>query len=475
MIKIIKFEHLSFLVVSSTPIDSLHDDNNKQNTDEDSEDFEDVTLSIECHQTCAGNETCSTKIVSCPGKEGKRQACYSLWSSNETYTVFHNQGCMIINEEHCNPENCTDNSPEKKKNKSIPDHDGYNYCCCQQDLCNEDVNWDPIAVEDEPLPPTNNEDPLENYNWLIASFLIIGFVGVCIGTKYVYKKTKEFKEIPTSEPELSISTQCLDNRPIELLEIKAHGRFGVVYRAKLKTDDVAVKVFPSQDKNSWIQEKDNYKLPRMNHPNILYFVGAEVRPKDDKIEYWLITEYQPLGSLCDYLKSHTLNWQDMMKIGESMARGLMHLHEEIIVSAKPELSKPAIAHRDFKSKNVLLKSDLTACIADFGLAMKFTPGEAVGDVHGQVGTRRYMAPEILEGAINFNRDSFLRIDVYACGLVLWELVSRCTAHGNPVDEYRLPFEAELGSHPTHEQMQENIAAKKLRPKLFDEWRTHPVS
>jgi len=46
--------------------------------------------------------------------------------------------------------------------------------------------------------------------------------------------------------------------------------------------------------------------------------------------------------------------------------------------------KPAIAHRDFKSKNVLIKSDMTACIADFGLALVFEPGKAVGDAHGQV-------------------------------------------------------------------------------------------
>ena len=38
-----------------------------------------------------------------------------------------------------------------------------------------------------------------------------------------------------------------------------------------------------------------------------------------------------------------------------------------------------------------------------------------------------MAPEVLEGAINFQRDAFLRIDMYAMGLVLWELVSRCKA------------------------------------------------
>lgn len=51
----------------------------------------------------------------------------------------------------------------------------------------------------------------------------------------------------------------------------------------------------------------------------------------------------------------------------------------------------------------------------------------VFSVPPQVGTWRYMAPEVLEGAINFQRDAFLRIDMYALGLVLWELVSRCTA------------------------------------------------
>ena len=71
----------------------------------------------------------------------------------------------------------------------------------------------------------------------------------------------------------------------------------------------------------------------------------------------------------------------------------------------------------------------------FALRKRFMNGEfryMQSDIHHsyvffcQVGTRRYMAPEVLEGAINFNRDAFLRIDMYACGLVLWELLSRCT-------------------------------------------------
>jgi len=42
-----------------------------------------------------------------------------------------------------------------------------------------------------------------------------------------------------------------------------------------------------------------------------------------------------------------------------------------------------------------------------------------------VGTRRYMAPEVLDGSISFAMEYFLKIDVYACALVLWELLSRC--------------------------------------------------
>lgn len=85
-----------------------------------------------------------------------------------------------------------------------------------------------------------------------------------------------------------------------------------------------------------------------------------------------------------------------------------------------------------------------------------------------------MAPEVLEGAISFNRDSFLRIDMYACGLVLWELLSRCSLQDGPVEEYALPFEEEIGQHPTLEDMQELVVHKKARPKFKDQWKKHAV-
>lgn len=343
---------------------------------------------------CKENGNCSTTIKTCPGASGKRQGCIVLWhqnnSTNNIEVVL--KDCFIFNEQ-CEQKECIDSDYEKAN-----DHF---FCCCKQDGCNENFKWVPTLK-----PSTTQQTPNEQNNvqekddetlkWVLACFMILFLVACCACYKICYKKQHGiFNEIPTMEPEMSISSQCLVLRPIDLIEIKAHGRFGIVWKAKMKNEEVAVKVFPTQDKNSWITEQEIYKLPRMNHPNILRFIGAEKHIfQDNKTEFWLITEYHTYGSLCDYLKSHTVTWQELCKIAESMSRGLMHLHEEIH-GTRTEETKPAIAHRDFKSKNVLLKSDLTACVADFGLALVFTPGQPCGDVHGQVGTRRYMAPEIL--------------------------------------------------------------------------------
>lgn len=47
-----------------------------------------------------------------------------------------------------------------------------------------------------------------------------------------------------------------------------------------------------------------------------------------------------------------------------------------------------------------------------------------------MGTARYMAPEVLESRINLeNIESFKQADVYSMALVLWEMISRCSAIG----------------------------------------------
>ena len=49
---------------------------------------------------------------------------------------------------------------------------------------------------------------------------------------------------------------------------------------------------------------------------------------------------------------------------------------------------------------------------------------------GQVGTARYMAPEVLESRVNLeDLESFKQMDVYSMALILWEMVSRCEVIG----------------------------------------------
>eukprot|EP00731_Ephydatia_muelleri_P033653 Em0034g35a len=48
----------------------------------------------------------------------------------------------------------------------------------------------------------------------------------------------------------------------------------------------------------------------------------------------------------------------------------------------------------------------------------------------RVGTSRYMAPEILEGCVNFSMEDCLKIDIYAFGLILWEMASRTDVTGD---------------------------------------------
>lgn len=403
-----------------------------------------TTTEIKCEHydasKCEKNDVQScTTIEACQGDE-KPNHCFVLWredlSGNVTVAM---KGCFTENQ-ICNQTECIDaNSANSKKNMK--------FCCCTGDLCNKNHMWIPVTTEfpefETPVPSEKSGETLI----LVLIVITIVTTALCICTaSIIYKNRRSaFNQIPTNDDPVSNLDAELELLSIKLLEIKARGRYGIVWKAQMIPEDVAVKIFPMQDKQSWLTEQEIFKLPRMSHPNILNFIGAKSKKDDEsgEIKLWLVTSYHQNGSLCDYLKSHTVTWPELCKIAESMARGLMHLHEEI--SGKGDGIKPAIAHRDFKSKNVLLKDDLTACIADFGLALIFKPGTPCGDTHGQVGTRRYMAPEILEGAINFTRDAFLRIDVYACGLVLWELVSRCNAHGGIVSDYTLPFEVEVNT------------------------------
>ncbi|XP_042350291.1 activin receptor type-2A-like isoform X2 [Plectropomus leopardus] len=401
-------------------------------------------------------------VVTCSGEKDKRLHCFATWKNVSGAVQVVKQGCWL------DDVNCYDRM-ECVEKKDAPE---VFFCCCEGSLCNDKFFY----IPDSNLPPTP-ATPVKTtlLTTLMYSLVpIMAVTAIMLFSFWMYRHHKLAYPpvlVPTQDPGPMPRAPVLGQKPLQLLEVKARGRFGCVWKAQLLSEHVAVKIFPVQHKQSWQNEYEIFSLSGMRHENLLHFIAGEKRGSHPELELWLITAYHEKGSLTDYLKANVLSWSELCLIAQSMSRGLAYLHEDI--PGHKDGHKPAIAHRDFKSKNVLLKSNLTACIADFGLALRFEAGKSPGDTHGQVGTRRYMAPEVLEGAINFQRDAFLRIDMYAVGLVLWELASRCKAADGPVDEYMLPFEEEVGQHPSLEDMQEVVVHKKLRPTLRECWQKHP--
>lgn len=109
-------------------------------------------------------------------------------------------------------------------------------------------------------------------------------------------------------------------------------------------------------------------------------------------QLWLITDYHEKGSLFDYLNRSTVDSNGMIRMALSIATGLAHLHMEIVGTQ----GKPAIAHRDLKSKNILVKTNGTCAIGDLGLAVRHDVITDTVDIqlNNRVGTKRYMAPEV---------------------------------------------------------------------------------
>ncbi|KAG8129419.1 hypothetical protein E2320_016114, partial [Naja naja] len=212
-------------------------------------------------------------------------------------------------------------------------------------------------------------------------------------------------------------------RQITLVECVGKGRYGEVWRGTWHGENVAVKIFSSRDEQSWFRETEIYNTVLLRHDNILGFIASDMTSRNSSTQLWLITHYHEHGSLYDYLQCTVLDVETCLRLATSIICGLVHLHVEIFGTQ----GKPAIAHRDLKSRNILVKNNKQCCIADLGLAVMHSQSNDYLDIgnNPRVGTKRYMAPEVLDEQIRMDCfESFKRTDIWAYGLVLWEIARR---------------------------------------------------
>ena len=77
-----------------------------------------------------------------------------------------------------------------------------------------------------------------------------------------------------------------------------------------------------------------------------------------------------------------------------------------------------------------------------------------------------MAPEVLDDSLNASQfESFKRADVYAFGLVLWEMGRRTNLAGHLISDFQLPYFDEAPPDPTVEDMRLIVCDRGVRPEI----------
>ncbi|KAF3325475.1 L-type lectin-domain containing receptor kinase S.4-like protein [Carex littledalei] len=225
--------------------------------------------------------------------------------------------------------------------------------------------------------------------------------------KDLYRATKGFKET----------------------ELLGSGGFGHVYKGVFpKTKEiVAIKKISNnarQGMSEFVAEISS--LGRMRHRNLVELRGWCKRNQD----LLLVYEFMPNGSLDAIIFDSNnktriiLNWEQRLNILKGVGSGLLYLHEEW---------EQQVVHRDVKSSNVLLGSDLNPKLGDFGLARFNEHGTNPNTTH-VAGTLGYMAPEL-----SYTGKATTSSDVFAFGVLLLEVVSgrRPIENNAPTDEINL--------------------------------------
>ncbi|GMH56182.1 hypothetical protein TL16_g02077 [Triparma laevis f. inornata] len=183
------------------------------------------------------------------------------------------------------------------------------------------------------------------------------------------------------------------------------GGNGVVFAASYRNQIVAVKqiipnMISAESIMSLIGEMQFGVM--LNHPNLVKTIGCCLTAP----HICCVLELASEGSLREKMRREiTLDWVNGKRnFARDIVAGMCYLHER---------EKP-ILHRDLKSGNVLITAWHEAKISDFG-SSRVMP-ENLGDLSVEVGTKFFMAPEVMSG------DSYgTPSDVYSFGCLLADM------------------------------------------------------
>ncbi|XP_061793689.1 activin receptor type-2A-like isoform X2 [Nerophis lumbriciformis] len=340
-------------------------------------------------------------------------------------------------------------------------------CVCNTDLCNSNITWTGVSNKIwTGVIQEHGSTGIVEATWILLVVLSVALLClVVVALRWKHLSKKKMCSTPTPP------TPQIDVTHIQLQQIVARGHFATVWRGTHRGSTVAVKVIPAPMKHAFTLEEEVYKLPLMKHANIIHFLDSGRRSHDGS---WLIVlQFAEYGSLHSFLCKNTTIWPLSLKLCHSLSQGLSYLHSDL---RTPEGHKPPVAHRDLSSLNVLVRADTTCALCNFGSANILRSSSTRCQTtspkyHTQVGTLHYKSPEILEGSVNLLSNWCLQADVYAAGLLLWEIWMRCSdlfEDGAP-PQHLLPYEQELGAGLTWESLTVHVSHMERRPSVPEHW------
>ncbi len=215
--------------------------------------------------------------------------------------------------------------------------------------------------------------------------------------------------------------------PYEVVRVIARGGMGVVYQARdVRLDKVvALKTMtPQLARNPAVRqrfEQEARTLARLEDPHVVRIHALQ----DEGADTYIVMEYVQGPTLAEYLRKRgRLTPKETLFLGRQLLSALSKAHRMDIV------------HRDLKPANVMLARDdegrPLVKVLDFGIA-KQLGGSTQTMTHGTIGTLLYMAPEQVRGA----RDIDGRADLYALGVMLYQMLAGEPPYDRRSDEYTL--------------------------------------
>jgi eukaryotic-like serine/threonine-protein kinase len=217
--------------------------------------------------------------------------------------------------------------------------------------------------------------------------------------------------------------------PYRIKKALGEGGMGVVYLAE-RVDLgslVAIKLL----RDAWLSParrerfaSEQRTLAQLNHPSIARLYDADTL--DDGTP-WFVMEYVEGVPLTEYCVEHRCSIEERLRLFRAVCEAVQYAHQH------------AVIHRDLKPSNILVKTDNTIRLLDFGIAKHLENLETPASKHEtmtglRLMTPAYAAPEQVRG-----ERVGIHSDVYSLGVILYELL----AGKLPFDLSRLsPGEAE---------------------------------